>query len=270
MIKTLPKVLETKHYLKKLKQGDEQGLNYFYQLLFTPYFKRAECFVKDDAIAAYITQEAFLRLWVCRKVIKDVQHLYDFLFKQIREAVDSYYNKASTRFQRSLLRLDAIEDYQEFMLGYEMERDEQEDTVYLDTLEEEKQQQLARVNALLPNLSEQQQLFIKLCLKYSFNYDRIAWHLGGISDYEVANKIEKTIATIKAILCNDQQLITAAKPKHFVCEGGLSDQQAQILNMRYELQYSFEEIATALDLKDTHVRKLFVEAYAVIKNRKSA
>lgn len=270
MIKNLPKSLAVKHYLKKLKQGDEQGLNYFYRLLFTPYFKRTECFVKDDATAEYITQEAFLRLWVCRKVIKDVQHLHDFLFKQIREAVDVYYRKASTRFQRSLLRLDAIEDYQEFMLGYEMERDEQEDTVYLDALEEEKQKQLAQVNALLPNLSEQQQLFIKLCLKYSFNYDRIAWHLGGISDYEVANKIEKTITTIKDILCNDQKLMVAAKPKHFICEGGLSDEQAQILNMRYELQYSFEEIAAALNLKDVHVRKLFVEAYAVIKNRKSA
>jgi len=270
MTNKLPKSLLAKYYLKKLVQGEEQGLAYFYQLYFIPYVKRAERFVKDDAVAAYITQEAFLRLWLLRKTLNDVGGIEHFLFKQIREAAGAYYRKSSTRFQRSLLRLDAIEDYQEFMLGYEIEREEEEGTVYLDALEEEKQKQLDRVHALLPNLSQQQQLFIKLCLQYSFNYDRIAWHLGGISDYEVAVKIEKTIATIKATLCDGQKLEVMTKPKRFKCEGGLSEEQAQILNMRYELQYSFEEIAEALNLEDTQVKKLFVAAYAVIKTKKSA
>lgn len=269
MTNNVPKVLWDNYYLRKLQAGDEHGLNHFYQLFFTPYFRKAERFVKDDAVAAYITQEAFLRLWLFRQTLKDVESLRQFLFKQIHEAANAYYRKSNTRFHRSLLRLDGIEDYQEFMLGYEAE-EPLEDIVYLDVLEKEKQTQLQQLHALLPNLSEQQQLFINLCLKYSFNYERIAWHLGGISDYEVAVRVEKTIATIKATLCDTQKLEQAAKPKRFKAEGGLSDEQAQVLTMRYELQYSFAEIAEALHLKDRQVKKLFIDARSVIKKQKSA
>src|SRR5690606_22190523 len=129
-----------------------------------------------------------------------IDHLKDFIGKQVKTAADAYYRKSNTRFHRSLLQLDGIEDFQEFMLGYEMEEPEEEDTVYLEQLEEEKHRQLEQLHALLPNLTEQQQLFINLCLKYSFNYERIAWHLGGISDYEVGQRVEKAIAILKAAL----------------------------------------------------------------------
>src|SRR5690606_16442973 len=155
-----------------------------------------------------------------------------------------------------------------FMLGYEMEDDEAEDTVLIKQLELEKKKQWDKLQTLLPNLSQQQQLFIQLCLKYSFSYDRIAWHLGGISDYEVAQKVEKTISTLKAALCDSNKLESITKRKAFTCEGGLSDEQAKILNMRYELQYSFEEIADALGLEDNHVKKAFVQAYSTIRKSK--
>ncbi len=97
------------------------------------------------------------------------------------------------------------ECYQEFLLGYEVEEEEEMDLVYLEKLEEEKQQRLDQLGNLLPSLNQQQQLFIKLCLKYSFNYERIAYYLGGISDYEVSLQVEKTIDTLRSVFNSSQK-----------------------------------------------------------------
>lgn len=256
---------------RQLKDGLESGLNYFYDAYYPHYSYRAYRFVKEDLIADSIAQEAFLRLWVMRDILQDVNHLHQFLSQQIREAATAYYGKTIYRFHRNMLRLDGIEDFQEFMLGYEVEEEAEEDTVYLEQLEEEKRQQLVKVNELIPHLNQQQQLFIRLCLKYEFNYERIAYHLGGISDYEVGQRIENCIANMKAALCDTQRLEKTNRTKPIAMEGMLSDEQAQVLMLRYDLQYSFEEIAEALKLDDNKVKSLFVQAYAVIrKSKKSA
>ncbi|WP_139378759.1 sigma factor-like helix-turn-helix DNA-binding protein [Parapedobacter luteus] len=258
-------------FFDALKAGDEAGLNYFYRAYYNYYAWRAERFVKDDVIAHVIAQEAFLRLWLMRDIIRDVPHLHEFLGSQLREAGMAYYRKTANRFHRSMLRLDGIEDFQEFMLGYEIEGEEEADVVYLEQLEAEKQRQLEQINGLLPNLTAQQQLFIRLCLRYGFNNERIAYHLGGISDYEVAQRVEQCIANLKAALSDTTKLDSAARTKPLVAEGMLSDEQAQVLAMRYDLQYSFEEIAEALQLDDAKVKSLFVQAHAAIKKgRQSA
>jgi RNA polymerase sigma factor (sigma-70 family) len=271
MKQNLPRSLITKKYFEKFKSGKEKGLEYFYELFYPPLSSRSKSYVKDCTIASSITQEAFLRLWLLRTSIRDIDHLKDFLSKQIKEAGAAYYRKTNTRFHRSLLQLDGIENFQEFMLGYEMEEEVEEDTVYLEELESTKKDQLNQLQAILPNLTEQQQLFIKLCLKYSFSYDRISWHLGGISDYEVSLHVEKTIETLKAALCGTNKLDElSSKPKKIICEGELSDEQAEVLKMRYELQYSFEEIADALKLKNNQVKKIFVQAHAVVRKAKKS
>ncbi|MEO5777769.1 MAG: sigma factor-like helix-turn-helix DNA-binding protein, partial [Flavobacterium sp.] len=104
--------------------------------------------------------------------------------------------------------------------------------------------------------------------KYSFNYDRIAWHIGGISDYQVARKVEKTLECLKAILTNTQKLTTVGKTNKFKFEGDLCEEQSAILHMRYELQYSFEEIATALNLNQGYIQKAFSNACTKIKKVK--
>lgn len=270
----LERVFKTKknaerHFIK-FKEGDETGLNYFYRAYYPHYAYRAERYVKEDVAASSMAQEAFLRLWLMRHFIDSVEHLHQFLSQQIKEAGKAYYCKTIHRFYRSMLRLDGVEDYQEFMLGYEMEEEKEEDTVYLEQLEQEKQQQMERINQLLPNLNEQQQLFIRLCLRYSFNYERIAYHLGGISDYEVGLRIEQCIASLKAALTNGQKLEQLQKRKAVIMEGTLSEEQAQVLRMRYELQYSFEEIAETLKLDDQHVRQLFIQAFAIVKKAKQS
>ncbi|WP_134091074.1 sigma factor-like helix-turn-helix DNA-binding protein [Olivibacter sp. XZL3] len=267
LLKTKKKAEEHYHLLK---DGNELGLTYFYICYYAHYAYRAMRMVKEDLVANSIAQEAFLRLWVMRDILQDVNHIHQFLGQQVREAATAYYGKTIYRFHRSMLRLDGIDDFQDFMLGYEMEEAFEEDTVYLEQLEEKKKQQLTQVNELIPQLNQQQQLFIRLCLKYEFNYERIAYHLGGISDYEVGQRIENCIANIKAALSDSRKLETAMRTKPMIAEGMLSDEQAQILMLRYDLQYSFEEIAESLHLDDSKVKSLFVQAHAVIKKGKKS
>src|SRR5690606_8572789 len=205
---TLKKAAEAFH---RFKAGDETGLNYFYRAHYDHYAWRAERFVKDDMVGNTIAQEGFLRLWLMRDVIRDVAHLHEFLGQQLREAGMAYYRKSLNRFHRSMLRLDGIEDFQEFMLGYELEDEAEEDAVYLEQLEAEKQRQLEQVNRLLPNLTEQQQLFLRLCLRFSFNYERIAYHLGGISDYDDGQRGEQCLTNLNAALSDTTKLEAAPR-----------------------------------------------------------
>src|SRR5690606_24934230 len=122
--------------------GDQRGLKFFYHQFYEYLFSRAFRATQDDCAAKSIAQEAFLRLWLFRTKIEDVEDIQTFLKAQVRSAITAFYNKSRNRFHRTLLRLDSIESYQEFMLGYEMEEDEEENMIYLDQLEEEKQQRL--------------------------------------------------------------------------------------------------------------------------------
>ncbi|WP_437920832.1 RNA polymerase sigma factor [Sphingobacterium sp. LRF_L2] len=254
--------------LIRLREGNEKGLDFFYRKFYNYFLFRAEKATQDACAAESIVQEAFLRLWLFRENINSEEALFNFLKTQLKGAVKVFYSKTRNRFHRSLLRLDSIEDYQEFMLGYELEEEEQSNMVYLDQLEEEKQEKLTKINTLLPHLKSEQQLFIQLCLKYSFNYERIAYYLGGISDYEVSTQVEKAIGQLRTIFGSAEKMSALNKPSKMIMQGEFSDQQTEIFHMRYELQLSFDQISEALNLNATTVKKLFVEAHTRIKQSK--
>jgi len=124
------------------------------------------------------------------------------------------------------------------------------------------------VKEVIPKLSLDQQLFIRLCIKYSFDYGQMAWHIGGISDYQVARKVERTLECLKAVINNTQKLSKIEKTNRFSFEGDVSEEQSQILQMRYELQYSFTEIAEALGLDQGYIQQAFAAASLKIKKTK--
>ena len=259
---------EHRNFLK-FSQGDEKGLEYFYNRLYPSLFYKRSRYIKDDTNAASIVSEAFLRLWLIRNNITDPSHIETFLSDTTIEACKSYYKTSSHNFQRNMLRLDEIENYQEFMGGYDPEEESDLDDIFFqEELDERLKLQWQQVEAVIPNLTENQQLFIKLCLKYAFNYERIAWHIGGISDYQVASTVEKTLEALKSILTSSQKLEATGKTTKFKFEGDLCEEQSRILHMRYELQYSFEEIASQLNLSQEHIKRTFVEAYTKVKKVK--
>ncbi len=58
------------------------------------------------------------------------------------------------------------------------------------------------------------------------------------------------------------------RPRKIVLEGEFDKQQEEIFHMRYELQLSFEQIAEALKLNSSKVKKLFVQAHIKLKTDK--
>lgn len=250
------------HFLDQLRNGQESGLNHFYKRLYPVISYWALKRVKDDVAASGIAQEAFLKLWLLRAKMNDVSEIIAFLGQRIKQGCTDFYRKSADRFHRGLIKLDDIENYQEFIGGYGPE------VVYQEELDQQKMAQWQEIERAVPNLSPNQQLFIRLCLQYSFSYDRIAWHLGGISDYEVARKVEKTLACLKNIVTGAKKLNIATTTRTFLFEGELNEEQANILNMRYELNYSFEEIALELGLSQEYVQTVFVQAYTAISWKK--
>ncbi|MBD1434152.1 sigma-70 family RNA polymerase sigma factor [Sphingobacterium sp. DN00404] len=262
------KLNTTGRHLAMLQNGQEKGLAFFYKKYYGYLIFRTEKATKDECTAESIAQEAFLRLWLFRENLQSEEELFQFLKTQIKSAVRAFYSKTRNRFHRSLLRLDGIEDYQEFLLGYELEDEEEEDIVYLEQLEEEKKEKLQKIENLLPHLRKEQQLFLQLCLKYSFNYERIAYYLGGISDYEVSLQVEKTIETLRQIFQSAEKIEQLIRSSKYVVQGEINEQQEEIFRMRYDLQFSFDQIAEALNLNAAVVKKLFIEAHAKIKQAK--
>ncbi len=156
------------------------------------------------------------------------------------------------------------------MLGYELEEENEDDVLYIEQLELEKKKRMDQLNAILPNLNRDQQLFIRLCLKYSFNYERIAYYMGNISDYEVSLQIENAIEYLRAIVHSEEKMQLVAKPVEFKLNGEMTEEEAEVFRMRYELQYSFDKISEALQLDGGQVRTLFINAHAKIKSKKIA
>ncbi len=149
-----------------LKTGRESGLAYFYKRFFKDLFWRSLRMSKCDLAAECIVQESFLRLWQFRNQLKDAAHVQSFLREHTRNGSITYYRKSSNQFHRNLIRLDGIEDYQEFIGACD---ELAEDEIYHSADDSNKHAaQMGQISRVLPALSERQRLFIALCLKYSF------------------------------------------------------------------------------------------------------
>ncbi|TCD11490.1 hypothetical protein EZ449_04300 [Pedobacter frigidisoli] len=263
-----PSSAEHKENFIQFQKGNEKGLEFFYKLLYPSLYYSGLRYIKDDVNADCIVNEAFLRLWLARKKITDASQVRTFVSKLTSDGCKAYFKTSSNRFNRNMLRLDEIENYQDFMVGcdgtYEVDNE-----ILCDPKEEMNiRRQWEEVEVTLSTLTTVQQLFIRLCIKYSFDYGRIAWHIGGISDYQVAVKVERALNRLKSIITETKKLNVTGKTDRFKFEGDISKEQQAILRMRYELQYSFEEIAHELNLNQRHIQQAFVNASLKIKKTK--
>jgi len=256
-------------YFNQFREGNEKGLTFFYQLWYPKLYYWGFRYIKDDVNADCIVNEAFLRGWLARSSMKTVEQLEVFVKRLIADECRAFYKTANHQFQRSMLRLDDIEDYQDWMAGFDPRLESEEETLYGQELDERLKEQWAQVERVIPSLNSDQQLFVRLCMKYSFDYGRIAWYVGGISDYQVAQKVEKTLAYLKSIIADTHKLEAVATSSTFRFEGDVDEEQSVILQMRYELQYSFEEIARELNLSQGYIQRAFVSAMAKVKKVES-
>lgn len=253
-------------WFDKLKSGDEAGLTYFYSRFYRWYAYRAYRYIREDLDAHCAAQEAFLRLWIFRDSIEDVPHLHRFMSQQLKEAGKDYHRKRSNQFRRKLLWFFDYDDPESLMAGSCTEGGERP-SLEIEEPDEHDSERLESLRRLLPHLDREQQLFIRLCLKFDFNYERIAFYLGGIREYEVAQRVNKCIEQLKSLLANSRKLSQVTRTHSLKVDERLSSEQADILRLRYELGNSFEEIATHLRLTPARVRTLFIQAFTIIKSK---
>ncbi|MCD8540570.1 MAG: hypothetical protein LRY55_12995 [Leadbetterella sp.] len=254
------------NWLDKLKSGDEAGLTYFYSRFFRWYAYRAYRYIREDLDAHCIAQEAFLRLWIFRESIEDVSHLHRFISRQVQEAGKAYYQKRSNQFRRKLLWFFEY-DVPEGLLTADLPEWGEELPLEMEEADEQDSEKLESLQRLLPHLDQDQQLFIRLCLKFDFNYERIAFYLGGIREYEVAQRVNKCIDRLKSLLADSRKLLQVTRTRSVRMDQQLTPEQADVLRLRYELGNSFEEISAHLQLTPEKVRTLFIQAFTIIKNK---
>ncbi|RYZ35354.1 MAG: hypothetical protein EOP49_33585 [Sphingobacteriales bacterium] len=238
-----------------------QVFNNAYRQYYQTFAWRCRRSVKNEVTASGMVHDAFLRLWLLRDQLS-VDDIYSFLKRQLKKAVLDYYGSDRYRFDSRLFSLDDFDNPDLLMPSMETPEDaEVTATVGLD----EKDDRWLRLQEVLASLNDGQQQMVKLCLKHNFDYGRIAFYLGGISDYAVGKKVEDLVASLKQILTDGQKLDRAVGKNKIIANGSLDELQEQVLRMRYELAYSFEEVANALGLSETQVNVAYAKACRVCK-----
>ncbi|RZK37156.1 MAG: sigma-70 family RNA polymerase sigma factor [Pedobacter sp.] len=232
--------------------------NEYYRKYYPIFTWRCTKALKDEVIASGIVQDAFLKIWVLWDRIQ-VDEIYGLLKSHSRKAIFDYYDTAKNRFHSDLFRLDELEN-SEFLLGFgEVEIDELSDSN--NDQQEEYQEQWQQLQQLIPSLSISQQQLIQLCLKYNFSYDRMSYYMGGISDYVVAKQVEVLLQNLRKILKDGERLERAVSKSNVSFKGSLDELQTNVMRMRYELQYSFADIASKLNFSEVEIKQAYANAH---------
>lgn len=255
----------SQQYVGFLNNGEERALDYFYKNYYSDLFAKARLATGDVDVSKTFVQEAFFRLWLFRKHIDSVDNMQSFLEAEIKRATREYYGSPSEQFRRNFVPLQPFHTEGNCLymsLDSEIEgvsgRQDPEDRIYI-----------RKINALMPNLRQDQQMLIRLCLEYSFNYDRIADYLGGRSSQEVKFKAEQAIAQMRSVFENTEKLQEFERDSTQDQVANLNSDEALVLYLRCNQQQTFNEIATALDVDLAVANSLFVRAYRKTKSSAS-
>ncbi|WP_417558633.1 RNA polymerase sigma factor [Mesoflavibacter zeaxanthinifaciens] len=216
--------------------------------------------IDDEFVIESLVQDAFLKLWIHRETIESPKHIFFFLrFVMKRECI-SYYTRPKNKFSRKIHSLENFENYQDYMAGY--------DPLYeadIQKLQDMDQKDFDRVKKVLPLLNTESRRFIELCLKYGFQYKAISEAMG-TSIKETSNNIKNAIGDIKNIIDQGDKLESKQSAVAMKIQGVMTEQQAEVLKLRCEEKYSFDAIATTLNLSQKEVHSEFMAAYKLSRD----
>ena len=243
-----------------LQQGHPDALEFIYTKYHRRIFWIGKQLIQDEFVIETILQDTFLKLWEQRDGIERPEHIFFFLRYVMKRDCTYYYAHPKNNFYRNINRLKYYENYQEYMHGYDPEK---EDEHLLDSGTQQKA--FDRVSRVFPLLSPERRRLIELCLKYGFQYKAIAQLMGTSITY-TSNEVKRAIEDIKNIIHQGSNLETTPKPMIAVkIQGKMTEEQEKVLQLRTESQYSFAAIAKELNLSQKEVHKEFMTAYKLLQ-----
>lgn len=249
-------VYSSQEYVSFLNNGEEHALDYFYTCYNKTLYAKARLATGDADISLTIVQEAFFRLWLFRTRVTNLESVQNLLEDEVKRAARDFYGNPSEQFRRNFVQLEP----------YHTERkidqilDTEEEHIYSQQ-DPEDRAYIRKINALMPNLRKDQQTLIRLCLEYSFNFDKIADRLGGISSLEVRLRAERAIAHMRSVFENTEKLQKLESERVDAKVINLNSEEALVLHLRFDKKQTFTEIASALDVDLSVANHLFVQAY---------
>ncbi|UII27618.1 sigma-70 family RNA polymerase sigma factor [Fulvivirga maritima] len=241
------------------KRGHIPVLNEIYSQHSRRLFWIGMNLINDSFMVDSLLQDAFLKLWVKRDSIQSPDHIFNFLRFVITRECITYFTSSKTKFIRKLNSLEAFDNYQEYMAGYdpEIERANYQ-------AQEQEQQAFDKVKKVLPLLDSERRHLITLCLENDFKYKFIA-QLMGRNIQEIYREVNMAIEDIKKIIkhgANKRQPALGMK-----IQGTMTEEQAEVLKLRCEKKYSFAAIASQLNLSQKEVHHQFMTAYKVVQQK---
>tara|TARA_R110002020_G_scaffold85914_1_gene211586 strand:- start:8798 stop:9595 length:798 start_codon:yes stop_codon:yes gene_type:complete len=243
-----------------LKQGCPSAFAAIYAMYHRRIYWMGRSLIKDVFVVETLVQDTFLILWDKREQIESPKHLVNFLYTVISSECKWYYARPKNQFDRDFHSLDKYPNYQEYMLGYDPS---EVDDHLLD--HQKSQEDFQQVVNILPLLGTQRKRLIELCFQHGFKYKTISEHMG-ISITEASNTVKKTIEEIKNII-NQGNIHETNKPALSQSKPPLeiTEQEARVLKLRCEQQYSFAAIAAELNLSQKEVHRAFTTAYKFLQ-----
>lgn len=246
--------------LELLKKGCPSAFADIYAKHSRNIFWVGKRLIDDEFVIESLVQDAFLKLWIHRDTIESPKHIFFFLrFVMKRECI-SYYSRPKNKFSRKIHSLENFENYQDYMAGY--------DPIYeaeLQKLQDIDQEYFDRIKKVLPLLNSESSHLIELCLKYGFQYKAISEAMGA-SIKETSNNIKNAIGDIKNIIDQEDKLESKQIAVAIKIQGIMTEQQAEVLKLRCEEKYSFDAIATTLNLSQKEVHSEFMAAYKLSRD----
>ncbi|SRX52755.1 RNA polymerase sigma factor [Aequorivita sp. CIP111184] len=246
--------------LELLKKGCPSAFADIYAKHSRNIFWVGKRLIDDEFVIESLVQDAFLKLWIHRDTIESPKHIFFFLrFVMKRECI-SYYTRPKNKFSRNVHSLESFENYQDYMAGYDPLNEAE-----IQKLQDMDQEYFDRIKQVLPLLNTESSHLIELCLKYGFQYKAIAEAMG-TSIKETSNNIKKAIDDIKNVIDQGDKLEPKQSMIKMNVQKVMTEQQAEVLKLRCEGKYSFDSIATMLNLSQKEVHSEFMAAYKLSQN----
>lgn len=248
----------------QFKCGKETAFSAIYVKYYKTLVRYGSGFINDGFSVESIVQEAFLRLWQNRERMESPDHIFYFAKLVVKRECLTRNYQPKYRFHQHATRFSRYEDNGEHLCGQHPESEQAE-----KELLHEQERLFGEVKKVMPLLSPYRRKVLQLCLDHNFRYKEIAEKLCS-NVPAVSAEVRQAIKEVSEIMTKGKSLANIESPQGLPKkESSITAEQSEILSLRYESSYSFERIASVMDLPRQYVQKEFIAAYKLSKSTTS-